>query len=188
MGGPWRTCFVHFASGLGGNLLSVTFMKEGSVTVGASGALFGLIAALPILFAEFGQRAARAPRAATIAVVITLMIAIVGGAALPALVKDLPLVDSYTHLGGAWAGFWSAVLVRGLPSRHKREGRGRDDDADEEEGGADKDNPAKKTSRMAVCCVVVGKLIAIVMLLGFFALHLVFYILKLVAGAGVGDD
>lgn len=131
--GPWRVCLVHFLSGLGGNIGSATLTKgfPDSFTVGASGACFGLLAALPVLIGERKTEAASYPTAAKYGIPIALVVSLVAGVMLPGMLPGLPSVDTWAHAGGIFAGLWAGWLVRGMPeARGEDPGSAKDEAAD----------------------------------------------------------
>ena len=101
--GAAQTAFVYLVSGLGGSLLSVA-MSPGP-SVGASGAIFGVAAALVVILIRYRDRYhVRDKR-------ISLVLAIWAAYQL-AIGFMLPFVDNYGHLGGLAGGALATLLVR----------------------------------------------------------------------------
>lgn len=100
--GHWRFLSIYLLSGIGGNLLSLAFGSDKSISAGASTALFGLFGAVLTL----GLRYRNNP-----------MIAYIARQALALAVINLLLdifmlnIDIFGHIGGLLAGFIVAGLV-----------------------------------------------------------------------------
>uniref|UniRef100_A0A165XD11 RHOMBOID-like protein n=1 Tax=Daucus carota subsp. sativus TaxID=79200 RepID=A0A165XD11_DAUCS len=90
-----RIGVIYLFSGLGGSILSALFIHN-SISVGASGALFGLLGAmLSELLTNWTIYSNKA------AAIITLLVIVVINLA----VGLLPHVDNYAHIGGFLSGF-----------------------------------------------------------------------------------
>ncbi|WVZ48800.1 hypothetical protein U9M48_000207 [Paspalum notatum var. saurae] len=90
-----RIGLVYLISGFGGSLMSALFIRS-SVSVGASGALFGLIGSmLSELITNWSLYANK------VAALLTLVFVIVVNLAL----GILPRVDNFAHIGGLISGF-----------------------------------------------------------------------------------
>ncbi|KAK9203672.1 hypothetical protein WN943_013928 [Citrus x changshan-huyou] len=90
-----RVGFVYLLSGFGGSILSALFIQR-SISVGASGALFGLLGAmLSELLANWSIYTNKAAALLTLVVIIAINLA----------VGILPHVDNFAHIGGFMAGF-----------------------------------------------------------------------------------
>ncbi|KAJ0962090.1 hypothetical protein J5N97_029918 [Dioscorea zingiberensis] len=90
-----RIGIIYLLSGFGGSVLSLLFIKNG-ISVGASGALFGLMGAilseLIINWTIYSNK---------VAALLTLLVIIV----LNLAVGILPHVDNFAHIGGFFTGF-----------------------------------------------------------------------------------
>eukprot|EP00741_Cyanophora_paradoxa_P021612 tig00000241_g20861.t1 len=110
--GSPRTAAVYLISGVGGTLASA-LMDPASISVGASGAVFGLVGAM-FAFVGFNWGAIDAPRRALAALLVTAAVNFIIGL----LVK---FVDNWAHLGGFFcglcAGAASAPTAEKLPAR-----------------------------------------------------------------------
>lgn len=90
-----RIGIVYLLSGFGGSILSALFIQK-NISVGASGALFGLLGAmLSELITNWTIYTDKA------AAIITLLVIVIINLA----VGILPHVDNYAHIGGFLAGF-----------------------------------------------------------------------------------
>lgn len=91
-----RIGLVYLISGFGGSLMSALFIQSSSVSVGASGALFGLIGSmLSELITNWSLYANK------VAALLTLLLVILSNLALGLL----PRVDNFAHIGGLVSGF-----------------------------------------------------------------------------------
>jgi rhomboid protease GluP len=101
--GVARTAVVYFTSGLAGSLLSMA-MSPGP-SVGASGAIFGVAAAVIVILARYRDRFhVRDKRIGAVLAVWAGYQLLIGFA--------LPYVDNFGHLGGLVGGAVAALLVR----------------------------------------------------------------------------
>lgn len=90
-----RIGIIYLVSGVGGSVLSSLFIRN-SISVGASGALFGLLGAmLSELFTNWTIYSNKAAALVTLLVVIAINLAI----------GILPHVDNFAHIGGFLTGF-----------------------------------------------------------------------------------
>ncbi|TXG50976.1 hypothetical protein EZV62_023500 [Acer yangbiense] len=90
-----RVGTVYLVSGLGGSILSALFIQH-NISVGASGALFGLLGAmLSELLTNWTIYANKAAALLTLVVIIAINLA----------VGILPHVDNFAHIGGFLTGF-----------------------------------------------------------------------------------
>ncbi|KAM0838188.1 hypothetical protein ACQ4PT_061143 [Festuca glaucescens] len=93
--GFWKVGLVYLISGLGGSVLSVLFIRNG-VSVGASGALFGLLGAmLSELITNWTIYSNRIAAMANLLIIAAINLAI----------GILPHVDNFAHIGGFVTGF-----------------------------------------------------------------------------------
>lgn len=90
-----RIGLVYVISGFGGSLLSALFIKDG-ISVGASGALFGLLGSmLSELISNWTMYANKLAALLTLIFIIAINLA----------VGILPHVDNFAHIGGFVSGF-----------------------------------------------------------------------------------
>lgn len=97
-----RIALLYLISGLGGTLLSALFINTSSVSVGASGALFGLLGGcLSELITNWSHYSSRCSQ--------LFQILIVAGVSLA--VGLLPYVDNWAHIGGFITGFLLGFVI-----------------------------------------------------------------------------
>ncbi|AFZ79520.1 hypothetical protein BEWA_023690 [Theileria equi strain WA] len=103
--GFWRTFILFFISGIGGNLMSAVLDPCG-VTVGSSGALYGLYGALIPYCIEYWNTLPH-----PIFIIIFLIVSIFVG-----LLTGLSgYIDNYAHLGGCMFGLlWGFTTIRSV--------------------------------------------------------------------------
>ncbi|XP_010533713.1 PREDICTED: RHOMBOID-like protein 2 [Tarenaya hassleriana] len=90
-----RVGMIYLMSGLGGSVLSSLFLQQ-SISVGASGALFGLLGAmLSELLTNWTIYANKAAALLTLVFIIAVNLAL----------GMLPRVDNFAHIGGFLTGF-----------------------------------------------------------------------------------
>ncbi|XP_057525389.1 RHOMBOID-like protein 2 [Amaranthus tricolor] len=90
-----RIGILYLVSGVGGSVLSALFLQQ-SISVGASGALFGLLGAmLSELLTNWTIYANKAAALFTLLIMIAINLA----------VGILPHVDNFAHIGGFLSGF-----------------------------------------------------------------------------------
>ncbi|GER54374.1 ribonuclease II/R family protein [Striga asiatica] len=90
-----RIGFLYLVSGFGGSLLSALFIQS-NISVGASGALFGLLGGmLSELITNWSIYANKVAALLTLVVIIAINLA----------VGILPHVDNFAHIGGFLSGF-----------------------------------------------------------------------------------
>lgn len=87
---------LYMISGIGGSLISALFLAKSTVSVGASGALFGLLGA--ILSELLTNWTTYASKFATLAVLLSVIALNLG-------MGLLPYIDNYAHIGGFISGF-----------------------------------------------------------------------------------
>ncbi|KAG2550981.1 RHOMBOID-like protein 2 [Panicum virgatum] len=93
--GYLRIGVIYIVSGVGGSVLSSLFIRN-NISVGASGALFGLLGAmLSELFTNWTIYSNKAAALVTLLIVIAINLAI----------GILPHVDNFAHIGGFLTGF-----------------------------------------------------------------------------------
>ncbi|KAL0308138.1 UNVERIFIED_CONTAM: RHOMBOID-like protein 2 [Sesamum angustifolium] len=97
---------IYLLSGIGGSILSSLFIQR-SISVGASGALFGLLGAmLSELFTNWTIYTNKAAAVFTLIVIIAINLA----------VGILPHVDNFAHIGGFLTGFLLGFVLLVRPS------------------------------------------------------------------------
>ncbi|XP_078428535.1 RHOMBOID-like protein 2 [Wolffia australiana] len=96
-----RIGLIYLLSGLGGSLLSALFIQS-SISVGASGALFGLLGAmLSELITNWTIYANKFAALLTLVLIITINLG----------VGILPHVDNFAHIGGFLSGFFLGFVI-----------------------------------------------------------------------------
>ncbi|KAK6947732.1 Peptidase S54, rhomboid domain [Dillenia turbinata] len=98
-----RVGVIYFVSGLGGSILSSLFIQSSNnISVGASGALFGLLGAmLSELLTNWTIYSNKAAALLTLVVVIVINLAL----------GILPHVDNFAHIGGFLTGFFLGFVL-----------------------------------------------------------------------------
>ncbi|KAL0460327.1 UNVERIFIED_CONTAM: RHOMBOID-like protein 1 [Sesamum latifolium] len=92
---PLRIGLLYLISGVGGSLISSLFVRD-TISVGASGALFGLLGAmLSELFANWTIYENKCESLLSLLIIILINMAL----------GILPHVDNFAHLGGFFTGF-----------------------------------------------------------------------------------
>lgn len=99
-----RYCYIYFLSGLGGTVLSYIFQAN-TISVGASGAIFGLLGAMLVF--GFKQRK-NIGKEYMINIIQVIAINIILGLSIAG-------IDNYGHIGGLITG----VIISFIISRHK---------------------------------------------------------------------
>lgn len=100
-----RVGIIYLFSGLGGSVLSTLFIQN-NISVGASGALFGLLGAmLSELFTNWTIYSNKAAALLTLLVIIVINLGI----------GILPLVDNFAHIGGFLTGFLLGFVLLPRP-------------------------------------------------------------------------
>ncbi|MCC7117579.1 MAG: rhomboid family intramembrane serine protease [Anaerolineales bacterium] len=94
--GPWRFTLLYFLGGFAGNVFSFLLGSENGFSVGASTAVFGLIAAEVIFFYQnrkiLGEYAKQAMTNTLVVIVLNLLISLSPG------------IDGWGHVGGLLGG------------------------------------------------------------------------------------
>ncbi|CAM6096896.1 unnamed protein product [Calypogeia fissa] len=118
-----RVGVVYILAGFGGSLLSALFLPENQISVGASGALFGLLGAtVSELLTNWTIYANRCLALTTLVVVIVINL----------VFGLMPYVDNFAHIGGFISGFllgfvllvkpqYGWVNLRNLPDGYRDE-------------------------------------------------------------------
>lgn len=92
---------VYLLSGFGGSILSALFIQQ-NISVGASGALFGLLGAmLSELITNWTLYANKAAALFTLVIIIAINLAL----------GILPHVDNFAHIGGFLTGFFLGFIL-----------------------------------------------------------------------------
>jgi membrane associated rhomboid family serine protease len=102
--GRWRFVAVYLLSGLGGATASYLFSDPGVLSVGASGAVFGLLGAILVALRRLNRD--------TSGVVVLLLVNVVLGFA-------FPRIDWRAHLGGFVVGAALTVAFVYAPARYR---------------------------------------------------------------------
>ncbi|KAK6935338.1 Peptidase S54, rhomboid domain [Dillenia turbinata] len=102
-----RVGIIYFLSGFGGSILSSLFIQTShNISVGASGALFGLLGAmLSELLTNWTIYSNKAAALLTLVVVIVINLAL----------GILPHVDNFAHIGGFLTGFFLGFVLLARP-------------------------------------------------------------------------
>lgn len=102
--GTLRWLVLYAASGVLASMASVAW-RPGGLSVGASGAIFGLLGAMLALFVRRRRYMSREQfRAGVMSLLVVVLVNIAFGLA-------VPVVDNAAHLGGLLAGFVLALLL-----------------------------------------------------------------------------
>jgi rhomboid protease GluP len=101
--GSGRLVFTYFATGICGSLASVLFTNN--VSVGASGAIFGLLGALIAFLLRRRNRLAAGGKSILSQLVFWAGLNLILGA-------SMPMIDNFAHIGGLVAGFVVGLLLR----------------------------------------------------------------------------
>ena len=97
--GKWKFLFIYFISAIGGTLLSLVFSQANVVSVGASGALFGLMGALLYFGYHYRLYLSEAIRNQIIPIIlINLLIGFI-----------VPGIDNVAHIGGLIGGYLASM-------------------------------------------------------------------------------
>ena len=105
--GHWRFLAIYLLSGLFGSLASYAFSD--SISVGASGAIFGIIGALAVYLYRYRDNFGASGRAMLQNVLVTIVLNV-------ALGLTVPRIDNWGHMGGLISG---AILAWGLLPRYR---------------------------------------------------------------------
>lgn len=111
--GWWKVLLIYMISGIMGNIISSIFLPT-NITVGASGAVFGLFGAM---WGDFIQNCGlyKGARCAQLVSLLFMTIINLGFGAV------VPMIDNFAHLGGFLAGLLSSLMLFARP-RLKRFG------------------------------------------------------------------
>lgn len=97
--GKWKFLFIYLVSAISGNLLSLVFSNGNVVSVGASGALFGLMGAL--LYFGYHYRLYLSEAIKTQIIPIILLNLLIG--------FTVPGIDNVAHVGGLIGGYLASM-------------------------------------------------------------------------------
>lgn len=100
--GPWRFLTIYTLALLGGNLLVTLFSQLASLTVGASGAILGLLGALVAYFWRNREQLVGAKKR---------LINLLNTAAINLIIGLMPQVSLWGHLGGTLAGLLAGLVI-----------------------------------------------------------------------------
>mmetsp|Transcript_15349 Transcript_15349/g.25347 ORF Transcript_15349/g.25347 Transcript_15349/m.25347 type:complete len:353 (+) Transcript_15349:360-1418(+) len=100
--GPWRTGIIYFLSGVGGTLASA-LLDPTSISVGASGAVFGLVGSV-FPFIALNWSILQTPFRALIGLVVVVAVNLAIG-------LTVAIVDNWCHLGGFVTGVLLGMCV-----------------------------------------------------------------------------
>ena len=107
--GKWKFLFIYFISAISGNLLSLVFSQANVVSVGASGALFGLMGALLYFGYHYRLYLSEAIRNQIIPIIlINLLIGFI-----------VPGIDNVAHIGGLIGGYLASMAF-GIENKSER--------------------------------------------------------------------
>ncbi|XP_065858175.1 RHOMBOID-like protein 2 isoform X2 [Euphorbia lathyris] len=108
-----RVGIIYLVSGFGGSILSTLFIHQ-NISVGASGALFGLLGAmLSELLTNWSIYSNKVAALLTLVIIIAINLA----------VGILPHVDNFAHIGGFLTGFLLGFIILLRPQFGWYEGR-----------------------------------------------------------------
>ncbi|KQJ99263.1 RHOMBOID-like protein 2 [Brachypodium distachyon] len=103
-----RIVIIYLLSGLGGSVLSALFLPAGSVSVGASGPVLGLIGAMVSEIAiNWNAYSNRKPALAILGLIAVINM----------VMGIFPHTDNFTNIGGFLTGFLLGFLVLADPAR-----------------------------------------------------------------------
>jgi membrane associated rhomboid family serine protease len=97
--GPWRMLAVYTIALLGGGY-AVVYLAPNDVTVGASGAIFGLFGALMAIGLRMGQRG-RALISQTLPILVINLV----------FTFAIPFISKAGHVGGLVSGFFAGLVL-----------------------------------------------------------------------------
>ncbi|KAI5055653.1 hypothetical protein GOP47_0029174 [Adiantum capillus-veneris] len=101
-----KIVLIYILGGFGGSLVSALFIKDGIISVGASGALFGLLGSM---VSEFIMNwAVYTNKFLHLSKLVFLVIINVG-------FGFMPFVDNFAHIGGTLAGFLLGMILLARP-------------------------------------------------------------------------
>lgn len=106
--GKWKYLFVYLVSGLCGSILSFTF-NVGSISVGASGAIFGLLGSMLYFGYHYRTYLGNVVRSQIVPIIVFNLI----------LGFTLGGVDNFGHIGGLIGGVLTSMIV-GVPDKENK--------------------------------------------------------------------
>ena len=99
--GKWKFLFIYLISAISGNLLSLVFSAENVISVGASGALFGLMGALLYFGYHYRLYLSEAIRNQIIPIIILNLL----------IGFTVSGIDNVAHIGGLIGGYLAAMAI-----------------------------------------------------------------------------
>ena len=99
--GKWKFLFIYLISAISGNLLSLVFSAENVISVGASGALFGLMGALLYFGYHYRLYLSEAIRNQIIPIIILNLL----------IGFTISGIDNVAHIGGLIGGYLAAMAI-----------------------------------------------------------------------------
>lgn len=106
--GSIRFLITYLLSGLSGNIFGMNFAGDGISSVGASGALFGIIAMNLMIYVLHKDRNMRNYKWIITALVVEIFICLVLGL--------LPGLDNFAHIGGFICGLLLSIIILNNPN------------------------------------------------------------------------
>lgn len=99
--GKWKFLFIYLISAISGNLLSLVFSASNVISVGASGALFGLMGALLYFGYHYRLYLSEAIRNQIIPIIILNLL----------IGFTISGIDNVAHIGGLIGGYLAAMAI-----------------------------------------------------------------------------
>ena len=110
--GKYKFLFIYVFSGICGSILSLAFSPDNFVSVGASGAIFGLLGSLLYFGYHYRVYLGNVLKSQIIPIIIlNLMIGIA-----------IPGIDNFAHIGGLIGGIFASMLM-GVPDKNNKTDR-----------------------------------------------------------------
>ena len=110
--GKYKFLFIYLFSGICGSILSLAFSPDNYVSVGASGAIFGLLGSL--LYFGYHYRVYLGNVLKSQIIPIILLNLFIGFA--------VPGIDNFAHIGGLIGGVFASMLM-GVPDKKNKADR-----------------------------------------------------------------
>ena len=109
--GKWKFVFIYFVSAISASLMSLVFTESNIVSVGASGAIFGLMGAL--LYFGYHYRLFLNDAIKTQIVPVIIFNLVIG--------FIMPGIDNGAHIGGLVGGYLSTMAIGIKNKSHKKD-------------------------------------------------------------------